>query len=102
MSPTDRLVAEWWLESKRVTDLLAKGNYTLPDKLERVEVPAQIYEWKAKEETRDRAREVQSSNRERIKSLIADGMSALGYERDAQGNGTFLFGRWNEEFRYED
>jgi predicted GNAT superfamily acetyltransferase len=100
--PTDRLVAEWWLESKRVTDLLTTGNYKLPAKLEGVEVPAPIYEWKAQEETRSRAREVQTRNREQIKSLIASGMSALGYERDALGNGTFLFGHWDEEFLYED
>ena len=100
--PTDRLVAEWWLESKRVTDLLTTGKSSLPEKLERVEVPAAVYEWKAKPETRERAREVQTRNRERIKALIADGQSALGYERDQQGNGAFLFGRWDEEFRYED
>jgi len=100
--PTDRLVAEWWLESKRVTDLLTAGKYSLPEKLERVEVPADIYEWKSKEETRERAREIQTKNRERIKSLLTNGLCVLGYDRDAKGNGTFLFGRWDEEFRYED
>ena len=47
--PTDRLVAEWWLKSKRVTALLEMGARP-PFVTERtIAVPAQIHQWKASE-----------------------------------------------------
>src|SRR6478735_3649682 len=61
--PTDRLIAEWWLKSRRVDTLLSAGavpNYDCPV---RISVPAPIYEWKSSPETRNRAADVQSSNR---------------------------------------
>ena len=61
--PTDRLVAEWWLKSKRVDTLLSTGSLPAVPVDLRVEVPAEIYQWKAEEPTRVRAREVQSRNR---------------------------------------
>src|SRR3984885_8035762 len=45
--PSDRLIAEWWLRSKRVETLLAVGKNPLFTTEEEIEVPAQIYEWKA-------------------------------------------------------
>ncbi|OLE56689.1 MAG: GNAT family N-acetyltransferase, partial [Chloroflexi bacterium 13_1_20CM_2_59_7] len=43
--PTDRLVAEWWLKSKRVEGLL-RTETKPPFKTARtISVPAQIYEW---------------------------------------------------------
>jgi predicted GNAT superfamily acetyltransferase len=98
--PSDRLVAEWWMKSKRVTTLLnGKG---LP-KFERrmsVEVPAQIYEWKASAGTRTRALEVQKRNREQLTKAFAEGLSALGYERDKSGDGRFVLGKWDEPWNY--
>jgi len=98
--PSDRLVAEWWMKSERVTRLL--GGKGLP-KFERrvcVEVPAQIYEWKASAATRARALEVQQGIRERVTKAFAEGLSVLGYERDGAGSGKFLLGRWNEPWTY--
>src|SRR3954452_22268485 len=43
--PTDRLVAEWWLDSRRVQAVLT-GNDTAAKTLQRIEVPASIYDWK--------------------------------------------------------
>ncbi len=98
--PSDRLVAEWWMKSDRVTRLL--GGKGLP-KFERhtsVEVPAQVYEWKASAATRARALEVQDRNREQFTKAFAEGLSVLGYKRDDKGNGRFLLGPWNETWRY--
>lgn len=98
--PSDRLIAEWWLRSKRVETLLAGGKNP-PFTTERViEVPAQIYEWKAAVGTRDKAREVQERNRDKFLRHFAEGLAVLGYERDAGGNGKFLLGRWNEKWSY--
>lgn len=98
--PSDRLVAEWWMKSERVTGLLnGKG---LP-KFERrmcVEVPAQIYEWKASAATRTRALEVQKRNQEQLMKAFANGLSVLGYERDRSGGGGFVLGKWTELLNY--
>src|SRR5271167_1796356 len=60
--PSDRLIAEWWLKSKRVETLLSSGKRPSFTHEERVEVPAHIYEWKAAPETRARAKQVQERN----------------------------------------
>jgi predicted GNAT superfamily acetyltransferase len=95
--PTDRLVAEWWLKSNRVETLLATGGKPGFQVLEAISVPAQIYDWKAKPESRNRALAIQDKNREAFLKAFAGGLTVLGYERDAQGNGRFLLGRWEEE-----
>lgn len=92
--PTDRLVAEWWLKSKRVERLLETGANPHFQVLRTISVPAQIYEWKAAPETRTRAAEVQDRNREEFRQAFADGLAVLGYERDQHGNGRFVLGRW--------
>jgi predicted GNAT superfamily acetyltransferase len=98
--PTDRLVAEWWLRSKRVESLLRREAKPRFETLKTISVPAQVYEWKASPATRDRAKEVQDCNREQFLQAFSDGLAALGYERDEQGNGKFLLGRWEEKWAY--
>ena len=98
--PSDRLIAEWWLKSKRVETLLAAGKNPPFTTKEAIDVPAQIYEWKAAAETRDRAGEVQERNRDQFLRHFAEGLAVLGYERDATGNGRFLLGRWDETWSY--
>ena len=98
--PTDRLVAEWWLTSKRVETVLSFGKHPAFAAGERVEVPADIYDWKAQPETRQRAADVQLRNREKFLAAFSRGLVCLGYERDAHGNGTFLLGRWDEDWSY--
>jgi len=98
--PTDRLVAEWWLKSKRVEMLLQAGKKPRIETLATISVPAQIYEWKAYPASRDRAQEVQDRNREQFLKAFVDGLAVLGYERDQQGSGNFLLGRWDERWMY--
>jgi predicted GNAT superfamily acetyltransferase len=97
--PTDRLVAEWWLNSRRVESVLSGRKPSL-DTLAKVSVPAQIYEWKAAAETRKLAAEVQTRNRQHFLEAFSNGLAALGYERDPEGNGTFLLGNWDEPCSY--
>jgi len=99
--PTDRLIAEWWLKSRRVETLLATGVHppiTNPEVT--IRVPAEIYDWKKKPETRDRALHLQSRNREVFLKSFRDGLAVLGYEVDAEGNGKFLLGKWDEQLSY--
>jgi predicted GNAT superfamily acetyltransferase len=98
--PTDRLVAEWWMKSRRVETVLSNGHHPAIHEEERVEVPAEIYAWKADPAMRSRAVRTQSRNRELLQAAFARGMSCLGYERNEGGNGCFQLGRWDENCSY--
>jgi len=98
--PTDRLVAEWWLKSKRVLNLLERSQplkFTIEKK---IHVPGEIYSWKASDADRAKAAEVQKRNRTEFLSSFRDGLSVLSYERDDRGNGEFQLGRWDENLSY--
>jgi predicted GNAT superfamily acetyltransferase len=97
--PTDRIVAEWWLKSDRVTRVLA-GEQPAVDVTEHVDVPMKISAWKASDDSRAKAREVQSANAAALESAFARGLSVIGYERDAHGDGRFLLGVWDEDWKY--
>jgi predicted GNAT superfamily acetyltransferase len=98
--PSDRLIAEWWLKSGRVETLLETGKVPAFEKRLGIDVPAQIYEWKAAAESRDKAQAVQERNRGQFLQAFEDGLAVLGYERDAAGNGKFLLGGWSENWSY--
>lgn len=97
--PTDRLVAEWWLKSDRVERAL-RGEQAVVEIVEHVDVPAAISEWKASSATRDDARQVQEANASALESAFARGLAVLGYSRNEQGDGSYLLGKWNENFVY--
>ncbi len=98
--PSDRLVAEWWLKSKRVENLLRNVKKPGFETMKTISVPAEIYEWKASPATRERAQEVQDCNRKDFLQAFSDGLAVLGYDRDQQGAGRFLLGRWDEGWIY--
>jgi predicted GNAT superfamily acetyltransferase len=98
--PSDRLIAEWWLKSNRVERLLAEGKNATAKAVTSISVPAQIYDWKASPETRGRAQQVQEGNREQFLKAFANGLAVLNYERDTEGNGKYLLGRWDEKWSY--
>jgi len=98
--PTDRLVAEWWMTSRRVQAVVDAGRRLAFQPEVRVEVPRDIYAWKADPAMRAKAEEVQSGNRELLQTAFARGLCCLGYELDPQGNGCFLLGRWHENCLY--
>jgi predicted GNAT superfamily acetyltransferase len=93
--PTDRLYAEWWLHSDRVASIL-RGEAQPIEVIERVTVPHTIYQWKQDSEQRSLALALQSNNREALQSAFRRGLAVIGYELDAQGNGSFLLGPWME------
>jgi predicted GNAT superfamily acetyltransferase len=90
--PTDRLVAEWDLDSPRVVAILegrANAGYKIE---ERIAVPAAIYAWKASTTDNRRAAAVQLENRRKFQEAFARGLAVLGFECDAEGNGVFELG----------
>ena len=94
--PTDRLYAEWWLRSPRVTSVLA-GEQPQVNVVERVTVPHAIYQWKQNPARRSLAQQTQTRNRDALQGAFQRGLAAIGYERNEAGDGSFLLGSWNEE-----
>jgi predicted GNAT superfamily acetyltransferase len=97
--PTDRIVAEWWLKSERVTRVLA-GESLKIDAVTQVYVPVEVSAWKAVEADRDKARAVQEGNARALEAAFARGLAVVGYERNAHGDGQFLLGVWDEGLAY--
>src|SRR5579863_5779052 len=92
--PTDRLVAEWYLDSGRVTGILEGRAPVANEVEERIQVPAAIYQWKASPGGREQALAVQSQNREKFQEAFSKGLAVVSFNRDAEGNGVFELGRW--------
>jgi predicted GNAT superfamily acetyltransferase len=87
--PTDRLYAEWWIDSDHTKAVLS-GEQSAEKVVATVSVPAQIYAWKAERD--HRAHEVQTANRTLLQKYFADGLAIVGYTREADGGGTYLLG----------
>ena len=90
--PTDRLVAQWELDSPRVETVLRGRLDTSYVIEERIVVPASIYEWKAIEADRERALTIQMENRRRFQHAFAKGLAVLSFSLDAEGNGVYELG----------
>ncbi len=98
--PSDRLVAEWWLKSKRLEHLLRSRTLPKFDVEREVDVPVAIGEWKANPALLSNASALQLRNREKFGRAFCEGLAVLGFARDAEGNGTYQLGRWNESWSY--
>jgi predicted GNAT superfamily acetyltransferase len=94
--PTDRLLAEWELDSPRVEALHARhpaAECTIED---RILVPASIARWKASEATRDRAFDVQFENQQKFQKAFSRGLAVVDFSLDAEGNGVYELGPLSE------
>jgi predicted GNAT superfamily acetyltransferase len=90
--PTDRLLAEWRLDSPRVLGILEGRTAGKQVIEERILVPASIYEWKASHANRERALTVQLENRRKFQQAFFQGLAVLDFSLDAEGNGAFELG----------
>ena len=77
--PTDRLVAEWHLASKRVSEIIAGASPRPGASAVRIAVPTDLSDWKQKD--RARALRVQSEVREQFERWFAQGYVATALER---------------------
>jgi predicted GNAT superfamily acetyltransferase len=84
--PTDRCVAEWWLDSDRVRRVI-DGERLSHQPVERVSYPADIARIRAQE--RHAAREIQSANGRDLQDAFSRGLAATGFER-SDSHGTYL------------
>jgi len=101
---SDRLHAEWWLDSPHVKESLSGRSLSISD--DRIEspiedtvtVPSEVALWKTSPELRSHAIALQARNREHFLRSFADGLTVVGFSRDAEGNGTYQLGRMSDPY----
>ena len=76
--PTDRLLAEWHLDSARVHDHVEGRPHAVPVIEERITVPASIYQWKASDQDRHLALAMQTQNRLKFLASFLPRISCVG------------------------
>jgi predicted GNAT superfamily acetyltransferase len=76
--PTDRLVAEWWLNSERVKSILADDARPMKNSAQRISLPANIAE--IRNGDRQAAARLQALAREQFQQWFAKGYAATGIE----------------------
>ncbi len=93
--PTDRLHAEWWLNSGRVIAAVA-GNREPDSEVEmRISLPRQVMEWKESVEGAAQATQLQQANHAHFIEAFSRGLAVTGFSRDADGSGWFELSRWS-------
>jgi len=90
--PTDRLLAEWELDSPPVEALFARRPAARRTIEERILVPASIEQWKTSEATREQAFAVQLENQQKFQNAFSRGLAVLDFSLDAEGNGVYELG----------
>jgi predicted GNAT superfamily acetyltransferase len=78
--PTDRLVAEWWVESPRVASILNGDPQQISDEAERISLPATIRQLVAEDPAT--AEKIQTTMREQFEHNFRDGRAAVAFEFD--------------------
>lgn len=91
--PTDRLVAEWRLDSKRVVAAIGALAPLAADAPVAIEVPAGLEEWKQGDT--QRVLGVQARLREEFTNWFARGYAAVGMRTSAKGT-AYLLGPWSD------
>lgn len=76
--PTDRLVAEWWLDSDRVKYILADSPLPATGPVARISLPSNLGEIKSSD--RDDGARIQASMREQFEKYFRGGCIATGLE----------------------
>lgn len=94
--PTDRLHAEWWMGSTRVQDAVAGKPISLGPVEGSILVPRAIGQWKQSSDERERALLVQGEIRRKFQQAFANGLAVIGFLIDADGNGVFQLGVWEQ------
>jgi predicted GNAT superfamily acetyltransferase len=78
--PTDRLVAQWWIRSARVANILSGKRHVLGSGAVRVSLPSTIREICSSD--LQQAEEIQMHTRREFEQHFAEGRAAVGFEFD--------------------
>jgi predicted GNAT superfamily acetyltransferase len=92
--PTDRNVAEWYVDSPRVKAILAGEKFERSVTEARVAVPANIGH--LRQSAPEQAREIQQAVSESFVELTGKGLAVIGFER-SETHGTYLLGQWESK-----
>lgn len=81
--PTDRMIAEWWIQSDRVrlrlNGMAPNGGDIPGSDMKRIEVPCDVGEWKSKD--LERAIKIQAEVRDAFLNYFKNGFEVSGFER---------------------
>jgi predicted GNAT superfamily acetyltransferase len=90
--PTDRCIAEWWIDSSRVRAVLASQTVARRrEEVERIVFPSDIA--RIRSQYPGRAREIQRTNGEKFQRAFERGLAVTGFER-SETEGTYLLEPW--------
>jgi predicted GNAT superfamily acetyltransferase len=90
--PTDRCIAEWWIDSPRVRAVLAGETVARrTEEAERIVYPSDI--GRIRSEDPGRAREIQQANGEKFQRAFERGLAVTGFER-SETEGIYLLEPW--------
>lgn len=98
---SDRLHAEWWLDSPHVERRLAGKHAPFPiETVETIQVSHQVAGWKSSPDTRHHAAELQAVNRAKLQAAFTRSLAIFDFSRDGDGNGFYqLTNLANVDFR---
>jgi predicted GNAT superfamily acetyltransferase len=92
--PTDRLYAEWWMDSARV-DSIVRGEPAVSANIEQtIQVPHAIGRWRQSATEQRLALEVQDEIRRQFEQGFARGLAVVGFAIEQEGDGVFQLARW--------
>jgi predicted GNAT superfamily acetyltransferase len=89
--PTDRLVAEWWIDSPRVVSILGGQPFPRRPVAARIPVPSDIAEIRNADPAG--ARRIQARIAERFIECFGKGLAVIGFEKTPEA-GVYLIGTW--------
>ena len=89
--PTDRCIAEWWLDSPRANAIIQKQPFERPPSEARISIPADIEQLRRTDPKR--TREIQKRAGEEFAACFGRGLAVIGFERSKEA-GTYLLGKW--------
>jgi predicted GNAT superfamily acetyltransferase len=89
--PTDRCIAEWWVNSKRVEAIINSQSYQREPVVDRIPVPSDIAEIRHRDAKR--ASEIQQGVSTHFLSAFLRDLAVTGFER-TQDSGVYLLGPW--------
>ena len=89
--PTDRCIAEWWIESPRVNAIIAGQPFPRNQTEMRVAIPSDIADIRVQDPAR--AREIQKNTSDQFRTAFDRNLAVIGFEKSEQA-ATYLFGTW--------
>ena len=92
--PTDRCVAEWWVNSPRANAIVAGEPFARNPVEARISVPNDIADLRTEDPSQARA--IQQQVSEQFVENIGKGLAVIGFER-SETHGTYLFGQWESK-----